>query len=153
MSEENNHLETFKVVAEGKGWPTKVTITDTEWTIQVDEPTEDGGSNSGPNPMQYFTASLAACQNEQAQVVAEELSLDISKIDINLEVDLDLAGFMGMAEHSNGSYKRAELHATVDGSLNEEQVKELGKKVDARCPILALLRSSGCEIISSWNLK
>jgi uncharacterized OsmC-like protein len=33
----------------------------------LDEPVEDRGSNSGPNPMQYFTAWLAGCQNEQAK--------------------------------------------------------------------------------------
>ncbi|MFT4850566.1 MAG: putative OsmC-like protein, partial [Sediminicola sp.] len=72
---ENMHLETFKAEAQGKGWPTKISITDTEWTIKTDEPVEDGGSNTGPNPMQLFIASLAGCQNEQAQVVADELSL------------------------------------------------------------------------------
>jgi uncharacterized OsmC-like protein len=150
---ENAHLETFKAEAQGKGWPTKVSITDTEWTMQLDEPTEDGGSNSGPNPMQYFIASLAGCQNEQAQVVADELSLNIAQIDINVEIDLDLSGFMGTSDHSNGSYKNARLNAVVLGEVTDEQVKTLGQKVDERCPILALLRTSGCNITSSWSKK
>ena len=62
---EIKNVETFKAKAKGKGWPTKVAITGTKWNIQVDEPVDDGGSNSGPNPMQYFVASLAGCQNEQ----------------------------------------------------------------------------------------
>jgi hypothetical protein len=53
---EITHVETFKAVAHGNGWPTKVEITNTEWKLQLDEPVEDRGSNSGPNPMQYFTA-------------------------------------------------------------------------------------------------
>lgn len=150
---DSQHIETFKVTGNGTGWPTKVTVQDTEWVIQVDEPTEDGGSNSGPNPMQYFAASLVSCQNEQAQVVAEELSLTINTIDIDLEIDLDLSGFMGMADHSDGSYKSLSLKAVVNGDVSNEQVTELGNKVDARCPILALLRSSGCEINSSWTVK
>lgn len=150
---ENSHLETFKAEAQGKGWPTKVTISDTEWIVQLDEPTEDGGSNSGPNPMQFFIASLAGCQNEQAQVVAEELSLSISQIDINAEIDLDLSGFMGMSDHSNGSYKSVRMDTVVSGEITDEQAKTLGQKVDARCPILALLRTSGCKIESSWSKK
>ena len=150
---ENEHLETFKAQAQGKGWPTKVTITDTSWEIQVDEPVEDGGSNSGPNPMQYFAAALASCQNEQAQVVAEELSLDITQIDIQLEIDLDLSGFMGMADHSEGSYKQVRMNTEVLGTITDGQAKALGQKVDARCPILGLLRSSGCKIESSWSKK
>jgi putative redox protein len=148
MSEQ--HVETFKAIAIGKNWPTTVTITDTEFTLQLDEPVEEGGTNSGANPMQYFAASLAGCQNEQAQVVAEELSVKLTQVNIDLEIDLDLSGFMGMSEHSNDSYKSVRMHTIVSGELTNEQVSELGKRVDARCPILGLLRNSGCEIISSW---
>lgn len=150
---ENLHLETFKVEAQGNGWPTKVDITDTAWELQLDEPVEEGGLNSGPNPMQYFTASLAGCQNEQAQVVAEELSLNIEQINIKVEIDLDLSGFMGTSDHSNGSYKSVRLDAIVLGAATDEQIKNLGQKVDARCPILALLRTSGCKIESNWRKK
>lgn len=150
---EDAHLETFKAKAQGKGWPTKISITDTEWTLQTDEPVEEGGSNLGPNPMQLFIASLASCQNEQAQVVAEELSISTTQIDINVEIDLDLSGFMGVSNTSNGSYKNVRLEALVSGEVTEEQIKIMGKKVDERCPILGLLRSSGCEINSNWNKK
>jgi uncharacterized OsmC-like protein len=149
MSEQ--HIETFKATAIGKDWPTTVSITGTEFTLQLDESVEDGGTNSGANPMQYFAAALAGCQNEQAQVVAEELEVKLSKINIDLEIDLDLAGFMGTSDHSNGSYKQVRMKTMVSGELTNDQVQELGKRVDARCPILALLRSGGCEINSAWN--
>lgn len=149
MSEQ--HIETFKAIATGNGVPTTVTITDTEFTIQMDEPVEEGGSNSGPNPMQYFAACLTGCQNEQAQVVAEELGVKLTKVHIDLEIDLDLSGFMGTSDHSNDSYKEVRMNTTVYGELTADQVQELGKRVDARCPILGLLRSSGCDIINSWS--
>ncbi|MFT6126896.1 MAG: putative OsmC-like protein [Patiriisocius sp.] len=150
---ENTHLETFKAEAQGKGWPTEIIITDTQWILKTDEPIEDGGSNTGPNPMQLFIASLGACQNEQAQVVAEELSISITQIDIKVEIDLDLSGFMGESDTSNGSYKNVRLEALVSGEVTDEQVKIMGQKVDDRCPILGLLRTSGCEIKSSWSKK
>jgi putative redox protein len=148
---EIKHLETFNATAEGKGWPTAVDITGTEWKLKLDEMEEDGGSNSGPNPMQYFVASLAGCQNEQAQVVAEELSLSIDKIDITLAVDLNLDGFMGEDDHSKNCFKDATLNAIVHGDITAEQVAELGKRVDNRCPILSVLRDSGCNINSAWS--
>ena len=150
---ENTHLETFKAKAQGNGWPTKVKITDTEWKLQLDEPIDDGGSNSGPNPMQYFIAALAGCQNEQSQVVAEELGLKVEQINIDVEIDLDLSGFMGSADHSNGSYKNVRLNTTVVAEASEEQIKNMGQKVDDRCPVLALLRTSNCKIESNWSKK
>jgi putative redox protein len=147
----NENLETFKATAKGKGWPTSVSITGTNWNLQMDEPKDDGGTDSGANPMQYFIASLAGCQNEQAQVVAEELSIDIKTIDLNVEVDLDLSGFMGEATNSDTSYKAVRLKATVSGSdLTNDKAIELGKHVAARCPILALLRAGGAKITSEW---
>jgi uncharacterized OsmC-like protein len=150
---ENSYLETFKAEAEGKGISTKIAITDTEWIIKTDEPIDGGGTNTGPNPMQLFIASVAACQNEQAQVVAKELSLTITGIDIKVEIDLDLSGFMGETENSNGSYKNVRLEAVVSGEVTNEQVKTLGQKVDDRCRILDLLGTSGCKIESNWNEK
>ena len=150
MSNQENTLEVFKATAKGNGWATSVNITGTAWDIQSDEPVDEGGTNTGPNPMQYFAASLAGCQNEQAQVVAEEMELAIDVMDISLEIELDLAGFMGMAEHSNDSYKKVQLTHTVGGSMTAEQVGEMGAAVDSRCPILGLLRNSGCEIVSTW---
>jgi uncharacterized OsmC-like protein len=126
-------------------------MTDTAWDIEVVEIDEEGGANTGPTPMQYFAASVASCQNEQAQVVAEEMELSIDSMDIALEIDLDLAGFMGMASHSNDSYKQVRLEHTVGGNLTAEQVIQMGIAVDSRCPILGLLRNSGCEIVSSWS--
>jgi len=147
----DQYVETFIAKATGKGWPTTVAITGTAFTLQLDEPIEEGGANSGANPMQYFAASLAGCQNEQAQVVAEELAIKLTKINIDLEIDLDLSGFMGMSDNSNNSYKQVRMKTAVYGDLTNEQVQELGKRVDARCPILGLLKSSGCEIVSYWN--
>jgi uncharacterized OsmC-like protein len=103
--------------------------------------------------MQYFTAALAGCQNEQAQVVAGELSLNIEQIIIKIEIDLDLSGFMGMSDNSNNSYKSIRLDAVVHGEVTDEEIKNMGRKVDMRCPILALLRTSGCTIESNWSKK
>ncbi len=146
---ESEHIEYFQANAVGSGWPTSVFISDSQWSFKIDEPEEDGGSNSGPNPMHHFVASLAGCQNEQAQIVANELSLNANDIKMSIEVALDLSGFMGIKESSVGAFQRVKLRTNVAG-LTDEQSKTLGELVDARCPILSLLRSSGVKIESVW---
>ena len=147
---QENHIENFRATALGSGWPTHVSISDSEWTFQVDEPKDDGGSNSGPNPMHHLLASLAGCQNEQAQVVAEEMGIDAGKIHIDLEVTLNLSGFMGITQDSEGCFKGVRITALVS-NVSTEQALALGKQVDARCPILSLLRSAGTQIESRWT--
>lgn len=146
---ESEHIEYFQADATGSGWPTAVSISDSQWSFKIDEPEEDGGSNSGPNPMHHFVASLAGCQNEQAQVVADELGLKATDIKMSIEVAVDLAGFMGINESSVGAFRRVKLRTSVAG-LRDEQSHALGALVDARCPILSLLRSSGVKIESEW---
>ena len=150
MSNTSN-VERFEATAKGTGWPTSVSITGSQWGFKIDEPEEDGGSNSGPNPMHHFVASLAGCQNEQAQVVAEELGIRTNEINIILEVSIDLSGFMGVSDNSDGAFQHVKLHAVVAG-VSEEQSQALGEKVDARCPILGLLRSAGVAVESNWTV-
>ena len=144
-----HHLEVFQAIAQGSGWPTAVSITGTAWKIQVDEPVEDGGGDSGPNPMQHFAASLAGCQNEQAQVVASEMGLVADQIEITIEIELNLDGFMGVTNDSTGCFRQVRFNAVVYG-VEAAQVAALGERVDRRCPILSLLRSGGAEIQSNW---
>ena len=146
------HIEIFRAHAMGSGWPTAVSIAESEWTFSVDEPVEDGGSNSGPNPMHHLVASLAGCQNEQAQVAADELGFEAKDIEIDVEVQLNLDGFMGITENSDGCFQSVRLIASV-GGITPDQAAELGRRVDARCPILSLLRSSGASIESRWSTK
>lgn len=148
----NRHVEVFRATAQGSGWPTKVSILDSKWEFQVDESKEDGGLNNGPNPMHHFVASLAGCQNEQAQVVAEEMEIEAKKIDFTVEVSLNLSGFIGSAENSEGCFEKVNINAEVSG-VSAEQAEALGTKVNARCPILSLLRSAGATIESKWVAK
>jgi putative redox protein len=149
---DDKHIEIFTATAQGSGWPTRVSITDSEWVFKVDETKEDGGSNSGPNPMHHLVASLAGCQNEQAQVVAEEIGIEAKQIDFTLAVSLNLAGFMGTADSSEGCFERVRVEAVVSG-VSAEQAAKLGSRVDARCPIMSLLRSAGTVIESTWSAK
>lgn len=152
MTESNteHHVETFSATANGTGWPTAVRITGTDWSFKVDEPEEDGGSNSGPNPMHHFVASFVGCQNEQAQVVAEELELTADRIDFTVGVQLNLDGFMGVTDHSDRCFQSVTLEAKI-GGLSAEQAAQIGERVDARCPVMSLLRSGGAKIETRWT--
>jgi uncharacterized OsmC-like protein len=144
------HLEVFQATAQGSGWPTAVSITGTAWKFQVDEPVEDGGSDSGPNPMHHFVASLAGCQNEQAQVVAEEMGIVADQIEFSIEVELNLDGFMGITNDSTGCFRQVRCNAVIQG-VEAAQAAALGARVDQRGPILSLLRSGGAEIHTNWT--
>lgn len=147
----DSDVEQFTCTAQGIGilGDTKVQITGTDWNLQLDEPEEEGGTNKGANPMQYLIAALAGCENEQAAVIAEELKIKIEKIEWNVTVDLDLAGFEGKNLNLTQPYKAASItgKVTTDGTV--DQVASLAASLAARCPIRRLLVNSGVDVQSN----
>eukprot|EP00040_Diaphanoeca_grandis_P018045 m.94896 g.94896 ORF g.94896 m.94896 type:complete len:332 (-) comp26765_c0_seq2:7-1002(-) len=144
-------VERFHCTAQGSGilGDTNVQITGTEWKLLLDEPTEDGGNNKAPNPMQNFIAALTACENEQAAVIAGELKIKIEKIDWTVQVDLDLAGFEGKDLKLTQPFTATSINATVATDGTAEQVVSLAASLHARCPIRRLLINSGVDVKSN----
>lgn len=150
--EDNELVERFSATAQGSGimGDTKVQINGTDWELLLDEPTEDGGKNQGSNPMQHFIASLISCDNEQAAVVAAEMGVKIERIEWTADVELDLAGFMGKDLSLKQPFVSAVIKAKVTSNGTDEQVKQLGEFVGARCPVRRLLVNSGVNVESSF---
>ena len=62
----------------------------------------------------------------------------------------------GAREADNGvspNFDRVEakIHLTTDES--DERVEELKRQHHGRCPISALFRESGCELVEEWIVK
>jgi hypothetical protein len=53
------------------------------------------------------------------------LSIKIEQIDLKVEIDLDLSGFMDTSDHSNGGYKQVRLEIVVQGEASADQVISL----------------------------
>jgi uncharacterized OsmC-like protein len=146
-------VERFSCTAVGSGimGDTQVQITGASWKFVLDEPVEDGGKNQNANPMQFFIASLVACENEQAAVVAGELKINISKIEWTVDVELDLAGFTGDNTELGQPYTSASISAKVTTDGTAKQVAALGKSIAARCPITQLLVNSGVKVSHTFE--
>ena len=65
------------------------------FTFNVDEPEQMGGTNTGPNPVEYVIGAYAGCLNVVSHMVAKEMGFDIDSLKIHIEGDLDPSGFMG----------------------------------------------------------
>lgn len=146
-------VERFSCTGVGSGilGDTNIQIKGEPWTFLLDEPVEEGGKNGNANPMQYFIASLTACENEQAAVVAGEMKIKIEKIEWAVDVELDLAGFTGDNKGLGQPYTGASVKATVTTDGTAEQVEALGKSIAARCPITQLLTNSGIKVAHAFS--
>jgi hypothetical protein len=58
-----------------------------------DEPKELGGSDEGPNPVEYVLAALAACQEIVVKAYAAVLDIQVHSVSAEVDGDIDLRGF------------------------------------------------------------
>lgn len=114
--------------------PYRVTLTDPSGHIwYVDEPTEKGGQDSAPNPMQLLLSALGACTTVTLQMYADHKGIKIEHVQVDLALNPD-----GDPESGSNNIVRK---ITLKGDFSDEQYKRL-LKVAESCPVHKLLTSN-----------
>jgi len=92
--------------------------------LTVDEPEEDGGTNTGASPTRLLTASLASCTSMTIVMYADRKGWDVGDLEVSAEFERPPAG------------ERAQFEVTVSlpSSLSEEQVERI-MVVAGKCPV------------------
>ena len=105
-------------------------------TIVSDQPFGFGGGNTGPKPSELLLAALAACQEVTWRLYANAQGIEIHDISVELTGTQDLNGFLGLDPDTPPGFQRIEGTVTVESPASEDELRELQKAVDARCPVL-----------------
>ncbi len=121
--------------------PTIVNVKARQFDIIVDEPPEDGGADTGPDPCSYFMASIVGCISITGQLVAKEMGLDIRAININVSSSIDPAKFMGKETQARAGLKGVKININVDTDAGGATLDEWLRRVESRCPIADNVRS------------
>ena len=105
-----------------------------EFSIDIDEPTELGGSNRFANPQEYLLAALNACMvvGYTAQCTLRGISLE--KLEIETQGDIDLRGFLGLDPSVPPGYDKLSYTVRIKGNGTREQFLEIHKAVMATSP-------------------
>lgn len=134
---QNNPLQadaTFKAKSKlEKGFLSKVKIRNFDFIS--DEPIELGGTNEGPNPVEYVLGAFAACQEIVIKAYATVLDIDIKAVHVKVEGNLDLHGFLNLSDERAG-FTSVSYKTTIEtNETNEEKLKALEKFSVERCPV------------------
>ena len=102
--------------------------------ITSDEPAGMGGTNRAPNPVEQLLSALGNCLAVGYAASASVAGITIRDLRINLDGDLDLHTFLGLADgHPGFSAIRVAVH--LDTDADDAAVAELHKKVAATSPV------------------
>ncbi|MGQ7277308.1 MULTISPECIES: OsmC family protein [Brevibacillus] len=142
----------LKVSASGK-WESGVKTTNFVRnfpSFQTDEPVELGGTDAGPNPLEFVAAALNGCNGVMIPLVANELNFSFSAIDFETSGIIDIRGLLG-EEGVSPHFQKVRFHVNIQTDEREERVHELQKEVERRCPVFNLLADAGVQLEVKWN--
>ncbi len=107
----------------------------------VDEPEALGGANAAANPVEYALAALGSCQAITYRVWAAELGVQLDKVEISIDGDIDLRGFFGVDDRVRAGFNAVRIRVSLEGPEDAARYAELAAAVDAHCPVLDLFRN------------
>lgn len=119
----------------------------------ADEPAQGGGSDMGPTPRELALGALSACIAVITTKVAKGLDFNVVAQEVEVRGTADPRGAREADNGVSPNFDRVEakIHLTTDES--DERVEELKRQHHGRCPISALYRESGCELVEEWIVK
>jgi len=142
-----SEVRTVRVaIPEGVGLRSDVGIR--HFQIVSDEPLKMGGSDAGPTPMELVLAGVASCVHVTLRLVAAERGVDLGRVAIAFEGDIDRRGLFGTADvRPDFLSVRGEISAEADDAT----LASLAETVARRSPALSLLTRAGVALELAWR--
>jgi uncharacterized OsmC-like protein len=121
--------------------PARTEISTRGFKLIVDEPTELGGTNEAPNPVEYILAGYAGCINVVAHLTAKELNIDLKDLQISIEGDLNPSRLFGDSFQERAGYQSISVKLKTDSPIAEKIKNKWLFEIENRCPVNDNLRN------------
>lgn len=120
--------------------------------VQVtDEPVVAGGGGSGPTPLQSVLGALCGCEAVTFRRTATEYEFAYERIDFAAACTIDIRGRSGdrsVRQH----FQTVRLSARVVTAESQEALDRLVEEVEARCPVMNLMKDAGVRLDVRWEV-
>ena len=104
--------------------------------LRLDQPEAAGGTDTGPNPLQYFLLSLGGCIAALARIISNQKGLSFHALTLKIQGELDTDALLGRSKDKRAGFTAIEVYAGVEADMSLEEKKSFLAEVEARCPIL-----------------
>ncbi len=103
--------------------------------IIMDEPESLGGTNAGMNPVEAILAALGSCQCIVGAAFAKAQGIDLQDIWVELEGDLDPAGFLKGKESVRNGFQEIRMTLHITSESPAADVEAFADFIASRCPV------------------
>jgi uncharacterized OsmC-like protein len=107
--------------------------------IEGDEPAILLGSDQGPNATEALLHALGACLSASFIYHATDQHIHVEQLDIDLEGQLDINGFMGINENVRNGFESICATFTVKANAPREKIEQLCEYAQQRSPVFDMV--------------
>ncbi|MCF6094842.1 OsmC family protein [Microaerobacter geothermalis] len=119
-------------------------------SFDMDEPPELGGTDLGPNPMEFVVAALNGCVSVMIALIAKEQEFTYDGVEFESTGIIDLRGLAGV-EGVSPHFQKIRFDVIFKTEESEERISALRREVERRCPALNLLKDAGVVLDAEWK--
>ena len=140
MKEETTEQCTMQVTAHVSGESesaTKMNIRSGKFKMIIDEPENMGGTDDGPSPVQVLLMALAGCLNVTGHQVARERGLNLKKMKISIDGEMNPCTFMGCSFDERAGFQTITVvvKPVFEEERSREEIAGWLAETEARCPV------------------
>lgn len=121
--------------------------------VVIDEPEQLGGTDKGPNPVEYILAALGGCINVLVVSFAKNFDVELRGLQVHVEGDLDPDGFLGKNPNVRPGYEEIRYLVDIDSPSPTENVDALLAHVDKVCPVKDTLQGTPTTNVGKKEAK
>lgn len=106
-----------------------------QFNLVIDEPPALGGDDLGANPVEYLLASYAGCINVVAHLTARELGINLEKLKIEIQGNINPARLFGKSDDERAGFKQIDVQFSPETDASQEEIENWIAIIKNRCPI------------------
>ena len=108
-------------------------------TIHMNEPEALGGTDTAPNMVETVLAAYGSCLTVGYTLNAALRGIEIRDLRVELEGDLDLAGFFGLSDEVPAGFSDIRAKVYLDADADPEELQALHEHVLKTSPVGSIL--------------
>lgn len=134
----------IRSVTEPSANPTRVRVhTDAGGGLSWDVGAHALAAGDGDLPCSgdVFLASLAACQEVTIRMVAAAMGIELTRLELTAEGDMDFRGTMGVDRETPVGFQAIRVTVEIDADAPEDRLQRLIQRAEKYCVVSATLKN------------